>query len=100
MGIDYQAAIMIGLPQGNIEYNEDEYEDLSDFLNEHGMELCAPSYDGDDADDAIAGFVYKCTGSYQSDELDWNQAEIDKLKAKFKEITGEDARVYLSPWGY
>ncbi len=96
MGVDYQAAIMVGLPHCEFGYDED----LSDFLEDYDMELCAPAYDCGDADDAIAGFVYACSGSYQSKELDWNQDVIDRLKAKFKEITGEDARVYLSPWGY
>jgi len=100
MSTYYRAAIMVGLPQCDVYYDEDEYEYLFDFLEYNDMEICEPFYDGADASYAIAGFIYKLTGSYNSLKVVWDQEEIDKLKAQFKKATGQDAEIYLSTWGY
>ena len=97
MGIDYQGAIMVGLKREDIE-NEAILEDIWDGESE--LEICAPYYDGGDSDDAIIGFCYAASDVYAPDVLDWDEDEINALKAKFKEITGQDAKVWLSPMGW
>lgn len=92
MGIDSSAAIFVGLPQSEIEN--------TDLVAEETLEVCPPHYDGDGEDYAIAGFQYLGTSPYDSKELVWDQAKIDTLKAEFKELTGQDAKVYLSPYIY
>ena len=97
MGIDYQAAVMVGLERGNI---EDENLLESIYEGDSELEVCAPYYDGGDDDSAIVGFCYAASDTYAPDEFVWNQEEIDKLKANFKAATGQDAKVWLSPMGW
>lgn len=95
MSIDYEAAIMVGLPRGDI-----EYEDLADLIDEEELEVCPPYYDGGDDDNAIVGLTYKISKTYQASEFEWNQQAINEMKAEFKKLTGQDAKIWLSPWGW
>lgn len=95
MGVDYQAAIIVGLPRKEI-----ELEDLQDKIDDGDLETCAPYYDGDSDDDAIVGHMYKKSRCYSPVEFEWDQVAIDKLKADFKETTGQDAKVWISPRGF
>jgi len=96
MGIDYQGAIMIGVQQSELE------EELVVQLvhKEAVFEICAPYYDGDDCDHAIVGYTYACSGTYEATPFKWDEAEVTRLKAKFKKQTGLDAKVWISPLGY
>lgn len=92
MGIDYRAAVFVGLPRCEIEDQE---------LIENGdLDVCPPYYDGNSADHAIAGLEYSGSETYGASEFAWDQAKVDELKAEFKKLTGKDAKVYLSPYGY
>jgi len=95
MGIDYEAAIMVGLPRGDI-----ECEDIADLIYEEELEVCPPYYDGSDDDGAIVGLTYKVSGTYQASEFKWDQTLVDALKTEFKKLTGQDAKVWLSPLGW
>jgi len=93
MGIDIESAIMVGLPReelGNLDI-------LEDFIDGEELECCPYCYDGDGNDDSIVGFAFKRSDSWPS-ELEWDQTKIDELKVKFKDVTGQDAKVWLSPW--
>ncbi len=92
MGIDYRAAIFVGLPRGEIENK--------DLIDAEILEVCPPYYDGDSDESAIAGFPFKTSERYSAVEFEWNRTQIDALKSKFKEETGQEAKVYLSPYGY
>lgn len=94
MGINYKAAIVVGLQQCDLEFDE-----LEEHLDDGTLRRCPPYYDGSDADDAVVGFIYRQSGAYCSGEIEWDQAQIDKLKADFKAITGQDAKVFLTPVG-
>jgi hypothetical protein len=96
MGVDYNAAIMIGLPRGELSH----LQDLEDMLDEEELEVCAPYYDGDSDDNAIVGFPYQVSGTYRPSTMEWDQAEVDKQKARFKRVTGREAKVWLSPMGW
>lgn len=92
MGVEYAAAIVVGLPVS-------EFED-HDQIEQFGFEVVAPYYDGDAA--GIAGIVTHCTSSYSRAKLDVGSiaVAIDEAKKEFKEATGKDATVYLSTQGY
>lgn len=90
MLIDVSAAIMVGLPQVQIEHAQE-------LLNDELLESCPPYYDSETDDEVITGFIFKESESYNAVNLEWNQKKIDELKIKFKEITGQDAKVWLSP---
>jgi len=97
MGIDYRAAVMVGLKQEDIE-SEGILEEIWDGESE--LEICAPYYDGGDSDNAIVGLSYAVSDTYGPDEFTWNQEKIDELKVKFKKATGQDAKVWISPMGW
>lgn len=92
MGIEYEAAIMVGLPRGEIHNQELIYDDE--------LEVCSPCYDGGSDDGAVAGFFYEQSGTYSASLLEWDQQKIDELKTKFKDLTGQEAKVWLSPYGW
>jgi hypothetical protein len=92
------AAIFVGLPRGELECGVEETlieRSFYEFCEDNQIESCPPYYDG--SDDAVMGFQYRSAGPYSESELEWNQEEIDKLKEEFKNITGLEAKVYLSP---
>jgi hypothetical protein len=88
MGIEYSAALIVGLHRDEI-----EDEDLIDELDQ-----AAPYYDG--GDEAIVGVYVERTGDYQALEITLDQAKVDAAKAKFRELTGQDGKLYLTPRGY
>lgn len=96
MGIDYRASIMVGLPRKEI--TNDEL--IDELIEDEKLEVCASYFDGDSDDDAICGFSYLESKRYVAVELKIDRNEIEELKAKFWDLTGQDARVYLSPRGY
>ena len=96
MGIDYKAAIFVGLPREDFE----DQENLSELLDNEELEVCAPYYDGSDDDSAIVGFRFKSSGAYSPSELEWNQSVIDSFKSDFNKLTGLEAKVWLSPLGW
>lgn len=99
MGIDYEAAIMVGLPREEMEDIVENLEDLI-FGDESEVEVCAPYYDGEGDDKAIIGFAYKISDTYRASEIEWNDKDVNLLKAKFKEEFGKEAKIWLSPMGW
>ena len=92
MGIEYAAAIIVGLPVEDFPGMDNFY----DWMEDNGLERCPPSYD---ADHGIVGLFYKRSTDYGYDALSWDQSKLEQLKEDFKEITGMEARVYLSTLG-
>ncbi len=97
MGIDYNAAIMVGLERGSITMDEDVLEGL---IDEEELEDCPPYYDGNGDDGTIVGFIYKMSGTYEASEFAWDETEVDQLKKQFKKVTGQDAKIWISPMGW
>jgi hypothetical protein len=88
MGIEYSAALIVGLHRDQIDA-EDQVEQL---------DQAAPYYDG--SDEAIVGVIVERTGDYQAKEITLDQANVDAAMAKFRELTGQDGKLYLTPRGY
>jgi len=95
MGIDYRAAIFVGLPRGEI-----KNEKIGEMIEGGEIEICPPYYDGTGDNGAIAGFEYAGSRTYEATELQWDPEQVAKLKADFFEKFGQEAKVYLSPYGY
>lgn len=92
MGIDYKASIFVGLPRGEITNQQ--------LLEGDELEVCPPYYNGDDDTDAICGFPVQESPIYGFVELKIDRNVIDELKAKFNDLTGQVARVWLSTKGW
>lgn len=95
MGIDTRAAIFVGLPRKEI-YAADK----SELLESEELEVCPPYYDGNGEDDAICGFELHGTPTYRAREIVFDNNHAEELKAKFKKLTGLEAKVFLSPYVY
>lgn len=95
MGIDYKASVFVGLPRADI-YTADKQE----LLEDEQLEVCPPCYGGGGEDYAICGFELARSETYGAREFTYDSERCEKLKAQFKELTGLDAKVWLSPYGY
>ena len=93
MGIYYCAVITVGVQRGSIE----EFDRFEELIDDGELEVISPSYDGSSDDDAVVGLSYAASDDYSSSEFNWDQRKIDELKAKFQNLTGMEARVWLSP---
>jgi len=89
MGIDTQASIMIGLKRSEIEKQE--------LIDNDELEVCAAYYDGTGDDEAVAGFSYQTSDVHLATSFEWDQSEVDKVKARFKALTGQEALIWISP---
>jgi len=90
MGIEYSARIIVGLHRGELlDLDEDVIEDL---------DMCPPYYDG--SDEAVLGIVILDSGDYSAKEMVWGQAKVDAAMVEFKEKTGLDGKLFLSPCGW
>lgn len=96
MSIDYQAMVIVGLPRKELS----DCDSLSDWIDEEELTVCSPYYDGGDSQDAIIGIEVQTSGTYKPSILEWDQEKIDKLKEEFKTLTGLDAKVWISPYGW
>lgn len=95
MGIYYSAVVAVGLQRQNIE----DFDKFEELIDEGTLEVISPSYDGSDDDDAVIGFVYDESNAFSSVMFTWDQQRVDELKENFKEITGLEAKVWLTPNG-
>jgi hypothetical protein len=91
MGMYYKAKLIVGLPQDEIELDDEEILD--------DMDRACGYYDGG-SDATILGVTVASSGDYSAEEVDLDLAKIDDAKAKFRELTGQDGKLYLSPHGY
>lgn len=97
MGIYYSASIVVGLPKEDILKRE-----LFDYDNEnydYNTPLISfpPYYDGGGDDFMIVGISAFDSGEYTPSEFVYDQEKIEELKLKFKTLTGQDAKVWLTP---
>jgi hypothetical protein len=91
MGMYYKAKLIVGLPQDEIE--TDDEDALDDMDRAHAY------YDAD-SDSTIVGVEVEATSDYQAKEISIDLAKIDAAKAEFRKITGQEGKLYLSPHGY
>ena len=95
MSISREAWIIVGLRADCDELAGvplDEYDGAE--IDGDEFSFCDPEYDC--SDERIVGFAYKKADPWS--EIVWDKAEVQKLRDKFKKVTGHDAKVYLSMW--
>lgn len=92
MGMYYKAKLIVGLPHEELEGDVDE-----ETMDE--LDRASPYYDCDQ-DDMILGVEVASTNDYQHKEFVYDQAKVDSAKLEFKELTGKEGRLFLSPHGY
>lgn len=90
MSVSYEAVIVVGLPQSQVTNKQ--------LIEDDDLNLWSTSYDGID-DSTIAGLCYASSGDYSWTKLCWDEDKLNKLKERFKKMTGQDANVYLSTYG-
>lgn len=91
MSIDTSAMIVAGLPNRDF-----EALGIDVAATDWELEHVSPYYDG--WEDAIWGICVDDSPGYVASELPPNLAElIEKAKTEFKAITGQDAKVWLTP---
>ena len=88
MSIDTSAKIMIGLPRNEVD---------EDLIDNEDLEVASPYYDGYGENYAIAGFAIHRSGNYSPVEISWDAVKIGELMRKFRELTGKEAKVWLTP---
>lgn len=94
MGIDTGSALVVGLAAPEVCENYNEFEEKY-YIED--MSHIAPYYDAD-FEDCLIGFKLGGT-DYDYDEIDPNTImdEISIAKKKFFELTGKEAKLYVSP---
>lgn len=91
MGMYYKAKLIVGLPKEEI---ESEDEDMVDDLDR------ACGYYDCGEDSMIVGVEVESTGDYQAKEIRLDTEKVAAAEAKFRKLTGQDGKLYLSPHGY
>lgn len=96
MGVDYKAAVIVGLPRREFE----DYDQLQEWLNNEDLECCPPYYDGCGAASTIIGKFMQLSGDYKPAEFNYSVDEVESMKNEFKLLTGKEAKIWISPYGY
>jgi hypothetical protein len=99
MGIYYRAAIVVGLRHRDFTMNADR---LAELIDEGALEVCSPYYDGGGDESAVVGFFCVTSPDYAPIELDLDDArsQASEQWAAFFKLTGQEAKLWLSPYGY
>lgn len=88
MGMSISAAIFIGLPRCKLPKLPDDDE----------LEACSPHLGGCNSSNTIIGFRLVESSAYSASTIEYDQVQVDKLKRRFKMLTGQDAMIWLSPY--
>ena len=91
MGIEYSAAVVVGLRQSDFDHNV-AYEDLADNGN---LERFAPYYDAP-SEECIYGLPVEISGDYSYTTLDLSQSVLDDLTQEFIKLTGHTPKLWLT----
>lgn len=106
MGIDYSAAVIVGLPFEDIEEKildmigeNEEYQDMDfyDVVYELGLDRVSPYFDASN-DACIYGFIIHSTHHYCYEEIKLDESYQEQIQ-EFEELFGLTPKVYLSPYG-
>lgn len=90
MGIEYSAAIIVGLRRGELE----DHENFEDFEN-GDLDSVSPYFDG--WQDAIFGVIAHSAQDYSASEIEGSiDQKIEKASAEFTEKTGREGKVFLT----
>lgn len=98
MGIDYSAAIVVGLPAS--EFDENFINDLDEnYAWGESLDRIPPYYDAP-TEDCIIGYYYLYSGDYSARAIALGDlAKLEELKARFRTETGYEPEVWITPVG-
>ena len=94
MGISYCAAIVVGLPTEEVEFEQE-------FAEDNGLDTFSPQYDAA-WEDCLVGIPVVQTRDYSWKPVYPNdlRSDIEKAEIKFKKTTGLDARIFVTTLGW
>lgn len=94
MGVSYRAAIVVGLPTEEVEFDQEAAEDKE-------LETFSPYYDAG-WEDCLVGIPVIQTGEYSWKNVNPNdmRSGIEKAEQMFKKATGLTARVFVTTYGW
>lgn len=97
MGIEYRAAIVVGLPKEEMEVVLEDVDDPYDI----GLEHFSPYYDAPYRA-GVFGIAVVETADYQEREIDPGKFGVDLRAAQheFHRITGKAGKLYVTPIGH
>lgn len=107
MGIDTSAMLILGLTAEELKASfTDEQREKLDELGWYGyvgqdgglgLEYASPYYDSD-TQDRVWGVTVACTGDYQARRVPPGLKDaLEAAEKKFREATGLEGKLYLSP---
>lgn len=98
MGIDSRAILIYGVPADEIEYDEEEFDGLYEYVEAKELDYSSPHYDAG-IDNGIIGVALVYSDYYSASEVDHELLPdaLEKAAKDFKERTGLDGKLYLSP---
>lgn len=95
MSSQYKAIILVGLPFKEVFDTVDEFEDFDYGVNSStAFEIITPFYDAG-LEDSLVGIPLVETNSFNYKEVA-TSIETQKNRELFKQLTGKEAKVYLT----
>jgi len=95
MGVDYNAAIVVGAAWEDI--NEDAIDNIDELVESGDLHDFPPFYDG--YREGLFGLYIVNSPDYGYCEMEYTAQDIEVAKQRFKELTGIDAKIYLAVIG-
>lgn len=95
MGVDYNAAIVVGAEWRDID--EEDAEKIDDLICCSDLQDFPPYFDG--YREGLFGLYIVNSPDYGYCEMKYTAEDIEAAKQKFKELTGIEGNVYLTTIG-
>ena len=92
MSVDIDGKMMIGVDAYDVYYDEDEYEDVSEFIGNSGLSYMSPYYDSDPSDWFVGIEVRDMEISWLFSEEGQNM--VRDIVHKVEETTGCTPRLH------
>lgn len=96
MSTVHEAVIVVGRLRQEFESSEA----LDHLIDDDDLQEWSVSPDGGGRPFNAVGLEYERTGGQHAIELDYDDVGISQLADRFRSLTGMDAKVYLSTFGY
>ncbi len=95
MGVDYNAAIVVGADWRDID--EQDVDNIDELVENGDLHDFPPYYDG--YQEGLFGLYIVNSPDYSYCEVEFTAQDVEGAKQKFKELTGMEGKVYLTVIG-
>ena len=95
MGIEYNAAIVVGAAWEDVDGNSQE--DIQELVESGDLHDFPPFFDG--YREGLFGLYIVNSPDYSYCEMEHTAEDVEVAKQKFKELTGIDGKIYLTVIG-